>query len=207
MLCVISAACTKQQLTRSAPVVPANRIHKPLPENASVQLRQLIEGANAQVGITVGYDPSYVEIAYPDGDVPESTGVCADVIVRAFRKAGIDLQKEIHEDMKRDRSAYSNKWGANLPDANIDHRRVLNLRTYFERQGKSLPVTNGRGDYLPGDVVTWDLGNGLDHIGLVSDVWSEDSRGCMVVHNIGAGTKVEDVLFSWKITGHYRFFH
>ena len=138
--------------------------------------------------------------------MPSDRGVCSDVIVRAFRKAGVDLQKEVHEDMTLNFSAYSNKWGAKRPDSNIDHRRVPNLMTYFDRKGKSLPITNKREDYLPGDVVAWDLGGGLLHIGMVSNTKTWLTRNYMIVHNIGAGARLEDVLFSWKIIGHYRYF-
>jgi uncharacterized protein YijF (DUF1287 family) len=159
-----------------------------------------------QVGKTTGYDPSYQNIDYPNGDVPIETGVCSDVIIRGFRKAGVDLQKEIHEDMKGSFAAYPRKWGLSKPDANIDHRRVPNLRTYFTRKGKSLATTSRAEDYLPGDIVTWDLGNGVDHVGVVVNVWSKPTQRYLVVHNIGAGTRMEDVLFSWQITGHYRVF-
>jgi uncharacterized protein YijF (DUF1287 family) len=138
--------------------------------------------------------------------VPIETGVCSDVIVRAFRQGGIDLQKEVHDDMKDNFSAYPSKWGLNKPDANIDHRRVPNLMTYFTRRGKSLP-TGGRSEtFLPGDIVTWDLGLGTDHIGMVVNVWYKPSQRYLIVHNIGAGTRMEDALFAWKITGHYRYF-
>ncbi|MBA2528333.1 MAG: DUF1287 domain-containing protein, partial [Pyrinomonadaceae bacterium] len=166
----------------------------------------LVENAIDQTRVTSGYDPSYVGIDYPGGDVPLETGVCSDVVVRAFRKAGIDLQKEIHDDMGRAWSVYPKKWGAARPDPNIDHRRVLNLMTYFDRQGKTLPITTHRDDYLPGDIVTWDLSNGIEHIGIVVNIWSEVGRGYLIVHNIGAGARSEDVLLNWKITGHYRFF-
>jgi hypothetical protein len=147
-----------------------------------------------------------VKIAYPGGDVPIETGVCSDVIVRAFRKAGLDLQQKVHEDMKAAWLEYPTRWNLNRPDPNIDHRRVLNLMKYLERKGKSLPTSNNRDDYLPGDIVTWDLGNGVEHIGVVSNVWSEPEKRCLIVHNIGAGARLEDVLFSWTVTGHYRYF-
>jgi uncharacterized protein YijF (DUF1287 family) len=185
---------------------PSSSSLVPLSANVSPQLRQLVESALEQTKITKGYDPSYVAIDYPGGDVPLETGVCSDVIVRGFRKAGIDLQKEIHEDMKLAWPAYPRKWGLTGPDSNIDHRRVLNLMTYFDRKGKSLAITANRGDYLPGDIVAWDLGNRVDHIGIVVNVWSEDSHGYLVVHNIGAGARCQDVLFNWQITGHYRYF-
>jgi uncharacterized protein len=166
----------------------------------------MLDGAIAQAGVTTGYDPSYVALDYPGGDVPEKTGVCSDVVVRAFRKAGIDLQKEIHEDMKAARSAYSTRWGAIGPDRNIDHRRVLNLMTYFTRQGKLLPVSNRATDYQPGDIVAWELTSGIDHIGIVTNMVSDSEDRYLIVHNIGAGTRIEDVMFAWTIKGHYRYF-
>jgi len=166
----------------------------------------MLDGAIAQAGVTTSYDPSYVALAYPGGDVPEQTGVCSDVVVRAFRKAGIDLQKEIHEDMKAARSDYPTKWGATSLDANIDHRRVLNLMAYFRRKGKSLPISDSATDYQPGDIVAWDLTFGIDHIGIVTNMLSNSEDHYLIVHNIGAGTRVEDVLFDWTIKGHYRFF-
>ncbi len=198
--------CTKPARYQTAKATPSPVVTKPLSNQASPQLRQIIDATTEQTKITTGYDPAYVGIAYPGGDVPAETGVCSDVVVRSFRKAGIDLQKELHEDMVRDWAAYPKKWGASRPDANIDHRRVLNLTTWFDRQKKSLPVTTNRDDYLPGDIVAWDLGNNLDHIGLVVNVYSEESKGYLIVHNIGLGARAEDVLFNWKITGHYRYF-
>lgn len=188
------------------PAVPPSPVVKALPENASPQLKQMLEGAIAQAGVTTGYSPSYVALDYPGGDVPENTGVCSDVVVRAFRKAGLDLQKEVHEDMTAARSEYSNKWGANKPDRNIDHRRVLNLMTYFTRQGKSLSISRSATDYQPGDVVAWELTSGIDHIGIVTNMLSDSGARYLIVHNIGAGTRIEDVLFAWTIKGHYRFF-
>ena len=158
-----------------------------------------------QTAYTRSYDPAYVRIAYPDGDPPRDRGVCSDVIVRAFRAAGVDLQKEVHEDMLRNFAAYPHRWGLGAPDSNIDHRRVPNLMTFFARRGKSLPASARREDYRPGDVVAWDLG-GLLHVGLVSDVPASESGGYAIVHNIGAGARLEDVLLNWKIIGHYRYF-
>jgi uncharacterized protein YijF (DUF1287 family) len=198
---------TSQPAPQSAavPPTPASTV-QPLPANTSPQLKQLVEAAIEQSQVTTGYDPAWVRIEYPNGDVPANTGVCSDVIVRAFRKAGIDLQKEVHEDMTRAWSEYPRKWGAQGPDTNIDHRRVLNLTTYFERQHKSLPITNERGDYLPGDVVAWELSDGIEHIGIVTNLYSESDKHCLIVHNIGAGARLEDVLLAWKIIGHYRYF-
>ncbi|HEY9230792.1 MAG TPA: DUF1287 domain-containing protein, partial [Blastocatellia bacterium] len=130
-------------------------------------LRPVVESALEQTGQTTVYDPAYIKLTYPGGDLPIERGVCADVIVRAFRKGGVDLQKEVHEDMARDFAAYPNRWGLKAPDANIDHRRVPNLMTYFKRRDKSLPITTNAKEYEPGDVVAWDLGGGLTHIGLV----------------------------------------
>jgi uncharacterized protein len=169
-----------------------------------------LEKANAnaieQTTQTTGYDGAYVKLDYPNGDVPLNTGVCADVVVRSFRKAGIDLQKELHEDMKKNFAKYPRKWGLRKPDANIDHRRVPNLMTWFDRQGKTLPITKDAKDYLPGDVVAWDLDKGLPHIGMVSKIKVEGTERYAMVHNIGLGARIEDVLFTWKIIGHYRYF-
>ena len=168
---------------------------------------QLIALSNAALELTkdkVTYDPSYYSIPYPNGDVPSDKGVCTDVIIRAYRKLGVDLQKEVHEDMKKNFSAYPNHWGLKTTDRNIDHRRVPNLMKYFERQGDSLPITNNPKDYKPGDVVSWKLQNGMTHIGIVIDRKSTDGKRPMIVHNIGAGQVIEDCLFSFKITGHFR---
>lgn len=151
------------------------------------------------------YDPTYFSIPYPNGDVPATKGVCTDVIIRAYRKTGIDLQKEVHEDMKANFSAYPKHWGLTKTDPNIDHRRVPNLKTFFKRKGTSLPVTKNASNYKPGDVVSWDLGKGITHIGIVVAKRSIDGKRPLIVHNIGAGQVVEDVLFAYKITGHYRY--
>ena|SRR2546425_11277077 len=204
---IVAISCQRPSQRRAAAeVIPPSAVARPLPANASPQLRQLVEGAIEQSKVTTGYDPSWVKIDYPNGDVPGDTGVCSDVVVRAFRKAGIDLQKEVHEDMTRARSEYPRKWGASGTDTNIDHRRVLNLTTYFDRQGKSLPITDDRADYLPGDVVAWDLSEGHEHIGILTNLSSEPDKHYLIVHNIGAGARVEDVLLAWKIIGHYRYF-
>ena len=169
-------------------------------------LRPVVESALEQTGQTTVYDPAYIKLTYPGGDLPIERGVCADVIVRAFRKGGVDLQKEVHEDMARDFAAYPNRWGLKAPDANIDHRRVPNLMTYFKRHGKALPITERAKDYEPGDVVAWDLGGGLTHIGIVVNRRARDGERYYVVHNIGAGARLEDVLFAWRQIGHYRYF-
>lgn len=151
------------------------------------------------------YDASYERIAYPNGDVSPSRGVCADEIVRAYRLLGVDLQQLVHEDMRRAFSAYPKRWGLKRPDPNIDHRRVPNLATFFERHGTSLtPSTNGDA-YKPGDVVAWALADGRPHIGLVTERRSTDGKRPLVMHNIGLGPQIEDMLFELKITGHYRY--
>jgi uncharacterized protein YijF (DUF1287 family) len=161
--------------------------------------------ANALTRQQVVYDPSYFSIEYPNGDVPAGKGVCTDVIIRAYRKMGVDLQKLVHEDMRANFSAYPAIWGLKTTDKNIDHRRVPNLQTYFKRQSAALPISRKAGDYQPGDVVSWNLGGGITHIGLVSDEISADGQRPLIVHNIGAGQVLEDCLFSYTITGHYRF--
>lgn len=206
LLLSLLGACERQVAKPRATSPPEQTETRPLPANSSPQLKLVINGTVEQVGKTTGYDPSYQSIEYPNGDVPMETGVCSDVIIRAFRKANVDLQKAVHEDMKASFSAYSTKWGLSRPDANIDHRRVPNLMTYLGRQGKSHANTTRPEDYLPGDIVTWDLGNGVDHIGMVVNVWSKPGQRYLIVHNIGSGARMEDVLFSWKITGHYRYF-
>lgn len=174
--------------------------------DVSPTIKQVIEASIEQTGYTFRYDPSYAKIDYPNGDVPPDRGVCSDVVIRAFRKVGVDLQKEIHLDMKRNFAAYPKKWGLTRPDTNIDHRRVPNLMTYFSRRNKSLPISSIAKDYLPGDVVAWDLGGGVTHIGIVTDRKIGQSKNFQIVHNIGAGAKLEDVLFAWRIIGHYRYF-
>jgi len=205
LVLMVGATFTSLTACSSAP-----RARAASPQAVSVEvapaLRPVLESALEQTRVTVGYDPAYVRIAYPGGDVPIKTGVCADVIVRAFRKGGVDLQKEVHEDMARNFAAYPNRWGLNAPDANIDHRRVANLMTYFKRRNKSLPITANAKDYLPGDIVAWDLGRGLLHIGIVANAHPPQSENYYMIHNIGAGAQMEDIMFSWRIIGHYRYF-
>jgi len=205
---LIGAACQRPAAKTLKPLKPPEQLTETisLPADSSPNLKVIIDAAIDQVGKTASYDASYQKIDYPNGDVPIETGVCSDVIVRSFRKAGIDLQKDVHEDMKKNFSAYPTRWGLNGPDANIDHRRVPNLMTYFSRQGKSLSTGGDSKTFLSGDIVTWDLGVGSEHIGMVVNVWYKPSQRYLIVHNIGAGTRMDDVLFAWKITGHYRYF-
>jgi uncharacterized protein YijF (DUF1287 family) len=153
----------------------------------------------------VTYDPSYFKITYPNGDVPADKGVCTDVIIRAYRKLGLDLQKEVHEDMRQNFSKNPKIWGLTKPDKNIDHRRVPNLMVFFRRCGRELPVTQNADDYQPGDIVCWNLGGSITHIGVVVNKKSQTGNRYLIVHNIGAGQVLADCLFSYRIIGHYRF--
>jgi uncharacterized protein YijF (DUF1287 family) len=170
-------------------------------------LQRLSAAAIERTHHVVRYDPAYIRMAYPGGDVPANTGVCTDEVIRSYRALGIDLQKEVHEDMQSNFWAYPDhlRWVQLHTDTNIDHRRVPNLQVFFGRKGKSLPTSTRAEDYGPGDLVTYDLGGGVPHIGIVVEQKSQAGR-CMIVHNIGEGPKMEDVLFRWKITGHYRYF-
>jgi uncharacterized protein YijF (DUF1287 family) len=170
--------------------------------------QRLVAAAIDRTHHVVRYDPAYVRIPYPGGDVPADTGVCTDEIIRSYRSVGVDLQKEVHEDMAGNFDLYPRRWRwlTSRPDSNIDHRRVPNLMTFFARKGESLPLSGRPEDYAPGDIVTWDLGGGVPHVGLVVDQKSSQSGRYMIVHNIGQGPRMEDVLFNWKITGHYRYF-
>ncbi len=166
--------------------------------------KRVVDAARAQVGVTVRYDPAYVSLSYPNGDIPMAAGVCTDVVIRALRvAAAMDLQQLVHEDMKKHFGRYPQIWGLKRPDKNIDHRRVPNLRTYFVRRGWEVPLTENPDDYKPGDLVTCTVPPNLPHIMIVSDQKSADGRP-LVIHNIGAGTKEEDRLFEFKLTGHYR---
>ncbi len=168
---------------------------------------RLLAAAHAQVGVTRHYDGAYARLAYPGGDVPADRGVCTDVVIRALRATGLDLQQAVHEDMRRHFAAYPKLWGLRAPDRNIDHRRVPNLETFLTRAGHALPASARAADYRPGDLVSWRLPGGLPHIGVVSDRRARDGSGrWLVVHNIGAGTQVEDVLLAWPPTGHFRLF-
>jgi uncharacterized protein YijF (DUF1287 family) len=168
-------------------------------------LERLVAAAVERTKHSVTYDPAYYSIPYPGGDVPADKGVCTDEIIRSYRAVGVDLQKEVHEDMAANFAAYPRKFGMTRPDTNIDHRRVPNLMTFFERKGRALPVTDDAADYRPGDVLTWDLGGGLTHIGILTDAPSATPGRYLVMHNMGAGPRLEDVIFSWKLTGHYRY--
>jgi uncharacterized protein len=153
----------------------------------------------------VVYDAAYFQISYPNGDIPADKGVCTDVVIRAYRKVGVDLQQLVHEDMKNNFGKYPNLWGLTKPDTNIDHRRVPNLMKFFSDHGLSLSTQRTPEEYKPGDIIAWSLGGGLTHIGIVINRKSGDGRRFLVVHNIGRGQEISDCLFSYAIIGHYRY--
>jgi len=173
--------------------------------NADNFADDLVKAARERTTHHETYDGSYHRIAYPMGDVADDRGVCTDVIIRAYRHLGIDLQVRVHEDMLRNFAAYPHSWKLPRPDSNIDHRRVPNLQTFFKRAGKSLPVSADPAQYVPGDLVTWMLPGNLPHIGIVSDQFVAGTRRPKIIHNIGRGPMEEDSLFAFPITGHYRY--
>lgn len=179
-------------------VLPAAAVAGPFQE-------RLVAAALERTEHFVIYNGSYRKIGYPMGDVPERYGVCTDVVIRAYRALGIDLQQLVHEDMKAHFDRYPKSWGMKQPDSNIDHRRVPNLRRFFTRHGEKLAVTRQAGDYRPGDLVTWVVGGNRPHIGIVTDRKAPGSGRPMIVHNIGWGPKLDDMLFDYPISGHYRF--
>ena len=204
---LVSYGCSREEASSAADALP--EAETPAVMDVAQKVEQetaspVVRAARSQVGVTVTYDPAYVGLSYPGGDLPREKGVCTDVVIRALRDAlDMDLQKLVHEDMKRSFSAYPKIWGLSKPDRNIDHRRVPNLMTYLERRGCSVAVTQKAGDYLPGDLVTCTVGRNLAHIMIVSDRKGRDGAP-MVIHNIGGGTQEEARLFSFPITGHYR---
>jgi len=177
---------------------------KPVAAQEAFQLK-LAQEAKTLTYNQVTYDPQYFKIAYPNGDVPANKGVCTDVVIRAYRKLGIDLQQLVHEDMKANFGLYPKNWGLKSTDKNIDHRRVPNLMVFFERKGQKLNISSDAKNYLPGDIVCWNLGGGITHIGIVSNQFTEDKKRYKIIHNVGGGQVLEDFLFNYKIIGHYRF--
>lgn len=204
-------ACSQERAgARGAGPAPASQAATPArprvkPVYESPVLERLVAAANERTKHEVEYDGSYFKLDYPNGDVPGDKGVCTDEVIRSYRALGIDLQKEVHEDMAANFSRYPTKFGLKTTDTNIDHRRVPNLRVFFERRGKSLPITDEAADYHPGDIVTWDLNASQTHIGIVVDAPSATPGRYMILHNIGRGPQIEDILFAWRITGHYRY--
>jgi uncharacterized protein YijF (DUF1287 family) len=207
-VCVVLAAACSANVSESRNAVAAAAVEEPAAsEIASPQIRSVLESAMRQTSVTTNYTQEYFTIGYPGGDVPAETGACTDVVIRALRAAGVDLQQMVHEDMRANFAKYPKKWGLSKPDTNIDHRRVPNLQTYFTRQGKQLPITDLADNFQPGDIVSWDLdGKGMTHIGIVSNRRNPQNGRYLIVHNIGSGARLEDRLFDWKITGHYRYF-
>lgn len=200
MALTLSFAATFSALAQSTSTAPISR---------QQFLDKLVAAAIERTNHSVKYVSAYVHLDYPGGDVPADTGVCSDEIIRSYRAVGVDLQKEVHEDMAKNWREYPHtaKWQQSYPDASIDHRRVPNLMVFFSRKGESLPITERADDYSPGDIVTWNLGGDVPHIGIVVNVKDPETGRLLIVHNIGpTGPKMEDVLFAWKITGHYRYF-
>lgn len=177
------------------------------PEIANTFAEKLSNAAISIIDPSINYDPAYFSIEYPNGDIPKNKGVCTDVIIRSYRKLGIDLQKEVHEDMIKNFSEYPNfqKWGMTKTDTNIDHRRVPNLEIFFERKGEKLLVTQDPKDYKTGEIVTWLINDKLPHIGIVTNKKSNDGQRNLIVHNVGNGQVLQDCLFEYKIVGHYKY--
>jgi len=174
-------------------------------DSTSTHTDSLVAAALALTQDEVVYDGRYFSIPYPNGDVPSGVGVCTDVVIRAYRKLGIDLQKEVHEDMLAHFGTYPKKWGLRKTDTNIDHRRVPNLMTFFSRKGTKKTISKIPDDYLPGDIVCWMLPGNLTHIGIVVNQKSDDGKRYKMVHNIGGGQVLDDCLFDFKIIGHYAY--
>ncbi len=193
----------RSQKPSDVAAVPA--VHKDWQDRTLPFGIRLAAAAEERATHSVRYDAAYLRIPYPMGDVPEDQGVCSDEVIRAYRLLGIDLQRLVHEDMVSAFGLYPKRWGMNVPDSNIDHRRVPNLATFFGRHGTSLPVTANGDDYKPGDVVAWVLPDGRPHIGLVTEERASDGLRPLVLHNIGLGPHIEDMLFGFTITGHYRY--
>lgn len=195
-------SCSLLAVAALLPALPA-LAGAPLGGGASPRARALAAAARAQVGTTLRYDPAYVRLAFPGGDVPPDRGVCTDVLVRALRTLGVDLQVELHRDMTASFASYPARWHLSRPDPNIDHRRVQNLETWLRRRGAAVPITRRGADYWPGDVVTVDV-DGRAHLMVVSSTLAPGGERFLIVHNIGEGAREEDRLFEFPLTGHYR---
>lgn len=212
LVTLIVAACAPEEPAPSA-TVPSAPSPSPKPRVSDVAKtareptfgQRLATAALRQTQSSVTYDPAYVRLAYPGGDVPADRGVCADVVIRAYRALNVDLQVLVHQDMIGAFARYPQRWGMTRTDTNIDHRRVPNLETYFRRAGSSLAPSMTANDYQPGDLVSWIVAGSLPHIGIVSEHRSADGERPLMVHNIGAGPKLEDVLFAFPIVGHFRY--
>lgn len=200
LVIILFLASCNQKKENTSIAQNSTTIKKTFPEKLS-------EAAISIIDPSIDYDPAYFSIKYPNGDVPKNKGVCTDVIIRAYRKLDIDLQKEVHEDMTDHFSEYPNlqKWGMTKTDTNIDHRRVPNLEIFFERNGENLPVTNNPNDYKTGEIVTWIINGKLPHIGIVTNQKSRDGKRNLIVHNVGGGQVLDDCLFDYKIVGHFKY--
>jgi uncharacterized protein YijF (DUF1287 family) len=200
-------SCKKQEtLSDSTILISEKQVISPI-ENPNSFAEKLSNAAIQIIDKDVVYTPDYVKLKYPNGDVPAKTGVCTDVIIRAYRKLNIDLQKEVHEDMVANFTKYPNlkKWGLKTTDKNIDHRRVPNLEVFFGRKGKTLLITQNANDYKTGEIVTWMINDKLPHIGIITHLKSEDGKRNLIVHNVGNGQVLEDCLFSYTIVGHFQY--
>lgn len=202
---LLTLSCQKESKTPSQNILQEPSIEK-LKNPKNIQ-EKLSNAALSIIDSEVVYTPDYVGIKYPNGDVPAKTGVCTDVVIRAYRKLNIDLQKEVHEDMTANFKLYPNleKWGLKTTDKNIDHRRVPNLEVFFGRKGKVLPITQNANDYKTGEIVTWIINNKLPHIGIVTHLKTKDGKRNLIVHNVGSGQVLEDCLFSYTIVGHFQY--
>ncbi|OXA81367.1 hypothetical protein SAMN05444397_103123 [Flavobacterium aquidurense] len=198
-ICVLFLSCNQKE---KSPLYAQTNL-----ETKQTFGQQLSDAAISIIDSSIDYDPAYFPIKYPNGDVPKNKGVCTDVIIRSYRKLGIDLQKEVHEDMLKNFSQYPNleKWGMTKTDTNIDHRRVPNLEVFFERKGAKLAVTQNAKDYKTGEMVTWMINDKLPHIGIITSKKSADGQRNLIVHNVGGGQVLEDCLFEYKIVGHYSY--
>jgi len=203
LLPAVLAACSRSPAPTTTPGTLAKQQRPAVPSLLSPPVPTLVAAARRQIGVTVRYDPAYVRLAYPGGDVAADRGVCTDVVIRAFRTQGLDLQQRVHEDMRAHFGVYPKQWGLRAPDANIDHRRVPNLQRWFERQRWNMDISDRTDAYAPGDLVTWDLEGNVPHIGIVSERRSVFGPP-LIIHNIGSGTREDNILFDYRITGHYR---
>ena len=201
------SSCKKQEILSDSTILISEKQVISSIENPNSFAEKLSNAAIQIIDKDVVYTPDYVKLKYPNGDVPAKTGVCTDVIIRAYRKLNIDLQKEVHEDMAANFTKYPNlkKWGLKTTDKNIDHRRVPNLEVFFGRKGKTLSITQNANDYKTGEIVTWMIHDKLPHIGIITHLKSKDGKRNLIVHNVGNGQVLEDCLFSYTIVGHFQY--
>lgn len=201
------SSCKKQEILSDSTILISEKQEISSIENPNSFAEKLSNAAIQIIDKDVVYTPDYVKLKYPNGDVPAKTGVCTDVIIRAYRKLNIDLQKEVHEDMAANFTKYPNlkKWGMKTTDKNIDHRRVPNLEVFFGRKGKALSITQNANDYKTGEIVTWMINDKLPHIGIITHLKSKDGKRNLIVHNLGGGQVLEDCLFSYTIVGHFKY--